>query len=143
VRLQQPKRSAAICILPSPAAKPHGEIRSKSDVLQLIGIADHVDCNDTANTVIQSHGIDGTVASAQYEAGKQQCMHLLYSGGMALGREDVCGFPRNESVKIRKECNEKCVGMFAPQQEQKVLGQALKDARSDYAKRGRSSFCAL
>ena len=62
VRLQQPKRSAAICILPRPAAKPHGEIRSKSDVLQLIGIADHVDANDTANTVIQSHGIYGTVA---------------------------------------------------------------------------------
>src|SRR5262249_58922505 len=44
------------------------EIRSKPDVLQLIRIADQVDCDDTAGTVFDGHRIDRTIAFAQNEA---------------------------------------------------------------------------
>jgi len=37
-------------------------------VLQLIRIADQVDCDDTAGTVFDGHRIDRTIAFAQNEA---------------------------------------------------------------------------
>src|SRR5262245_22171413 len=44
------------------------EIRSKPDVLQLIWIADQIDCDDTARAVFDGHRIDRTIAFAQNEA---------------------------------------------------------------------------
>src|SRR5262249_7521111 len=43
------------------------EIGSKPDVLQLVRIADQVDCDDTTGTVFDGHRIDRTIAFAQNE----------------------------------------------------------------------------
>jgi hypothetical protein len=56
----------------------------RSNVLQLIRIADQVDCDDTARTVFAGHRIDRTIAFAQYEGADALNVGDTGTGGDAV-----------------------------------------------------------
>ncbi len=54
----------------APSQIPLDERQSKPDVTELLGIAHHVDCGDTAIAMIERHSLDRSIGFAQHEAGE-------------------------------------------------------------------------